>query len=908
MLIQTKLVFVILNTLFLTRASRIYGTTINTRAFPDGFMFGVATAAYQVEGGWNADGKGESIWDYITHKNKTFIWTGENADVALINQINEPGIAYYKNLIRALKENDIEPVVTLHHWDLPQYLQELGGWPNPKIADYFADYARLAFREFGEDVKYWTTFNEPKQICQYGYGIGLFAPGISTSGVGDYLCVRTVLLAHAKAYHIYDEEFRKKQNGLVSMVIDAIWAEPASNRTADVEAADRRLQFTFGLYGNPIYNGNWPQVVIDRVGFRSEHENFPQSRLPEFTDEEIKYIKGTYDFVGLNSYSTELVEDASEQEFGEHSYDKDARIQTLTDPSWNTTAYGWPIVPWGQRKVLKWVKDTYNNPKIFITENGCSDDGTTLEDDTRIDYYTRYLSATLDAMYEDEVDVFGYTAWSFLDNFEWIIGYSVANTLNTRAFPDDFMFGVATAAYQVEGGWNADGKGENIWDYITHKDPTFISTGENADVACDTYNKWKEDVELLKDLGVNHYRFSISWPRVLPTGYANMLLINKINEPGIAYYKNLITALKENNIEPVVTLYHWDLPQHLQELGGWPNPKIADYFADYARLAFREFGEDVKYWTTFNEPKQICQFGYGTGLFAPGISTSGVGDYLCVRTVLLAHAKAYHIYDEEFREKQNGLMSIVLDTSWAEPVSNRTEDVEAADRRLQFAFGIFGNPIYNGNWPQVVIDRVGFRSENENFTESRLPEFTDEEIEYVKDTYDFVGLNSYTTELVRDVSEEVFGEPTFDKDLRVQSLTDPSWNTTSYGWAIVPWGQRKLLKWVKDTYNNPKILVTENGCSDDGTTLEDEIRISYYTEYLSAVLDAIYEDEVDVIGYTGWSFMDNFEWISGYSQHFGMYHVNFTDDDRPRTPKKSVDFYKKIIASHCLSDEECTKS
>ncbi|KAJ8973914.1 hypothetical protein NQ317_000459 [Molorchus minor] len=485
----------------------------------------------------------------------------------------------------------------------------------------------------------------------------------------------------------------------------------------------------------------------------------------------------------------------------------------------------------------------------------------------------------------------------------------VANTLNTRAFSDDFMFGVATAAYQVEGGWNADGKGENIWDYITHKDPTFIRTGENADVACDTYNKWKEDVELLKDLGHK------SW---ITSTFDDSRLINKINEPGIAYYKNLIKALKENNIEPVVTLYHWDLPQHLQELGGWPNSKIADYFADYARLAFREFGEDVKYWSTFNEPIHVCPSGYGYGQMAPAVSASGVGDYLCARTVLLAHAKAYHIYDEEFREKQNGsefrvsllyikfalikvspseyeyeyeydlisydnsikssqirLMSIVLDTSWAEPVSNRTEDVEAADRRLQFNFGIFGNPIYNGNWPQVVIDRVGFRSENENFTESRLPAFTDEEIEYVKGTYDFVGLNSYGTELIRDVSEEEFGEPSFDKDVRVQGLTDPSWNTTSYGMAVVPWGLTKLLKWVKDTYNNPKILITENGCSDDGTTLEDESRIYFYTEYLSAVLDAIYEDEVDVIGYTGWSFMDNFEWTSGYSWVFSLPEIIF---------------------------------
>ncbi|KAJ8973206.1 hypothetical protein NQ317_018955 [Molorchus minor] len=482
----------------------------------------------------------------------------------------------------------------------------------------------------------------------------------------------------------------------------------------------------------------------------------------------------------------------------------------------------------------------------------------------------------------------------------------VSNAINTRAFPDDFIFGAASSAYQVEGGWNADGKGESIWDYLSHKNKTFIWTGENADVACDTYNKWKQDILLLKDLGVNHYRFSISWPRVLPTGYADWLLINDINEPGIVYYRNLIKALKENNIEPVVTLQHFDLPQYLQDLGGWPNPNLVDYFADYARLAFREFGEDVKYWTTFNEPRQVCQYGYGSWVLAPAISTSGVGDYLCTRTVLLAHAKAYHIYDEEFRTQQNGVISMVIDATWEEPVSNRTEDVEAAERQLQFTFGLYGNPIYNGNWPRVVIDRVGFRSEHENFTKSRLPKFTHEEIEYIKGTYDYVGLNSYTTELVGDASEEEFGQPSYTKDVRIETSTDPSWNTTAYSWAIVPWGLRKLLKWVKDTYNNPKILVTENGCSDNGT-LDDDMRIDYHRGYLSAVLDAIHEDEVDVFGYTAWSFLDSFEWIMGYSQPFGLYHVDFTDDDRPRTPKKSVGFYKKVIATHCLSDEECTK-
>ena len=188
-----------------------------------------------------------------------------------------------------------------------------------------------------------------------------------------------------------------------------------------------------------------------------------------------------------------------------------------------------------------------------------------------------------------------------------------------------------------------------------------------------------EDVEMLTNLGVNYYRFSLSWSRILPTGYTN-----QINEAGVTYYKNLISALKENGIEPFVTLYHWDLPQPLQEIGGWPNPLLEDIFAEYARTAFTLFGDDVKNWMTFNEPKQTCLFGYGLGATAPGMPASGIGEYECAYTIVKAHAKAYHIYDEEFRPTQKGRVSIVLDAQWAEPASDSDEDKEAAERVLQF--------------------------------------------------------------------------------------------------------------------------------------------------------------------------------------------------------------------------------
>lgn len=211
------------------------------------------------------------------------------------------------------------------------------------------------------------------------------------------------------------------------------------------------------------------------------------------------------------------------------------------------------------------------------------------------------------------------------------------------------MFGAATSSYQIEGAWNVDGKGENIWDRMIHSPISLVINNQTGDTTCDSYNKYKEDVVLLKDLGVNHYRFSISWSRILPTGYNNF-----INKAGVQYYSNLIRELKVNNITPMVTMYHWDLPQPLQDIGGWPNPLLIDLFVDYARVLFSLFGNEVKHWMTFNEIQQICHEGYGNGEKAPAINSSGIGDYLCGHTVIKAHAKTYRLYDRFFREKQGG--------------------------------------------------------------------------------------------------------------------------------------------------------------------------------------------------------------------------------------------------------------
>ncbi|XP_047121927.1 myrosinase 1-like [Schistocerca piceifrons] len=312
-------------------------------------------------------------------------------------------------------------------------------------------------------------------------------------------------------------------------------------------------------------------------------------------------------------------------------------------------------------------------------------------------------------------------------------------------FPDDFYFGASTAAYQTEGAWDADGKGVSIWDHMLHSQPNLTADGQNGDVAADSYHHFSEDVQALVGLNANVYRFSLSWPRILPTGDTD-----NINQAGIDHYNDVIDELLANGIQPMVTLYHWDLPQELQKLGGWPNIVIADYFVEYARIAFENFGDRVKLWLTLNEP-DIFSLGYSTAAaFAPGANSSGIADYLMARTILLAHARVYTLYDEQFREAQQGRVGITLECNWYEPLTNSTEDADASERQLQFQLGMYAQPIFSssGDFPEVVKQRVAANSEAEGRTRSRLPALSQEEIDYVKGTADFLGLNHYSTSLI----------------------------------------------------------------------------------------------------------------------------------------------------------------
>ncbi|CAH1115641.1 unnamed protein product [Psylliodes chrysocephalus] len=464
--------------------------------------------------------------------------------------------------------------------------------------------------------------------------------------------------------------------------------------------------------------------------------------------------------------------------------------------------------------------------------------------------------------------------------------------INNKKFPENFLFGCATSSYQIEGGWDADGKGPNVWDNVTHEKTSFIIDGSNGDISCDSYHKYKEDILLLKEMGANFYRFSISWPRVLPTGF-----IDNINQPGVDYYKNLIKELKSNQIEPVITIYHNDLPQSIQDLGGIKNPEFINWFTAYARFCFETFGDDIRYWLTINEPYVACTVGFISLVYVDGID-----DYICMKNMLMAHANAWHIYHDDL--KGTGKVGIVLNSNWFEPETDSAEDLEASERTMQFIWGWLGHPLYHGDYPEIMKIRVANRSKLEGFNESRIQELTNAEIEYVKGTNDFFAFNSYTSSIVRSGPDAPIGTPSHNDDLGVYIYQPDEWRNSSLSWLkVTPWGMRKLLNWIKNEYSNPPMLISENGVADGPGQLNDTIRYNYIRDYLSNIRDAMEYDGANVIGYSYWALLDTFEWTAGYTAKFGLISVNFDDPARPRTRKMSSYYYEKIMKTKCLVDE-----
>jgi beta-glucosidase len=459
-------------------------------------------------------------------------------------------------------------------------------------------------------------------------------------------------------------------------------------------------------------------------------------------------------------------------------------------------------------------------------------------------------------------------------------------------FPKHFIWGTATSSYQIEGAWLEGGKGLSIWDAFCHT-PGKIKHGHTGDMASDFYHRYKDDIALMAQLGYKNYRFSLSWPRIQPTGYG------KPNPQGIRFYSDLIDTLLEHGITPWITLYHWDLPLALQlEHHGWLNPKTAEFFVDYADICFEHFGDRVKHWITLNEPWVVAILGFHDGAMAPGRS-SNHEPYLVGHQLLRAHGLTVERYRQKFQSRQKGMISLSNNCDWREPLTDSPQDQAAAQRAVEFFLGWFADPVFLGDYPEVMRSRLG----------DRLPQFTDKDRELIHGSGDFFGLNHYTTLYCaqRKQGEAVdpftFGNGGIMEDQDIKLVLDPSWETTTMGWAVAPWGCRKLLNWIDKRYDHPPIFLTENGCALPDQVKEgrvnDQKRIEFLNSYIRECHQAI-QQGIDLRGYFCWSFMDNFEWSLGFSQRFGLVYIDY--NNLKRYPKDSAFWYGNVIRNNVIQE------
>jgi beta-glucosidase len=439
-------------------------------------------------------------------------------------------------------------------------------------------------------------------------------------------------------------------------------------------------------------------------------------------------------------------------------------------------------------------------------------------------------------------------------------------------FPDNFLWGAATAAYQIEGSPLADGAGPSIWQRFSHDPRLMASKGDTGDVACDHYNRMEQDVSLMKQLGLQAYRFSVAWGRVLPEG------TGRINPPGLDFYERLVDRLLENGIEPLCTLYHWDLPAALDDRGGWLNRDIADWFADYARIMFERLDGRVKKWVTLNEPWVITDGGYLHGALAPGHRNRFEAP-IASHNLMRAHGAAVKTY----RQVGAHDIGLVVNIEPKYPASGSTDDVAATRRADAYMNRQYLDPALKGSYPEELREIFG----------EAWPDWPESDLRDIAQPVDFVGINYYTRNVVRH-------DP-LQWPLRATAVLQRMATHTETGWEVHAPALKDLLLSFTERYGPIPVYITENGAAfydppvASDTGVHDPLRCEYLEEHLGAVADAI-ESGVDIRGYMLWSLFDNLEWSLGYTKRFGIVHVNF--ETQARTPKDSATLYSRIIASN----------
>ncbi|XP_032883034.1 LOW QUALITY PROTEIN: beta-klotho [Amblyraja radiata] len=901
-------------------------------SFPANFLWGVGSSAFQIEGGWKKDGKGPSVWDLFTH-NEFSRFNNTTADISSssytflekdlealeflgvssylfsiswprlfpngeVESVNVKGLQYYNTLIDSLIQRNITPIVTLYHWDLPFALQEQhGGWTSQAMVDIFNQYAKFCFQTFGDRVKFWITIHNPFLIAWHGYKTGNYPPGQRNNLAAMYTVGHNMIKAHAKVWHTYDKQFRKSQKGFVSIVLGSHWIKP-KNENYNYKNFQRSMDMMLGWFAKPIFvDGDYPESLKTQTN----------PSLPMFTDKEKYFINGTADFFAFSfgPYNFRLLEDTLKL--------KDHLSLHL-----------------GQ--VLNWIKMEYNNPRIFIAENGWFSDNVVKTEDTIAIYLMKkFINELLKVIRFDGVNVFGYTAWSLLDGFEWQFGYTIARGLfyvdfsskkksriakssarfykqiieqngfpmteDSRRvngqFPCDFSWGVAESALPVN-------KAIFSPEFVDHSLYIWNCSGDQKlykvmgvtkwprPAQCTDFSNFKQHVALVKKMNVTQFSFAFKWSQILPRGDRS-----NINRSILSYYRCIISELLKLNIASAVTLYHpthrdVDVPKPLLRQGGWLNKQTAVAFQDYAKLCFQEFGDLVKLWLTMHEPNMNVE-----GSLEP---------YRAAHNMIIAHALAWHTYNRDFRDRYHGLVSLTLRADWVEPANPFLESHQkAAQRLLQFHIAWFADPIFKtGDYPHTMRDYILMKN-RKNLTRSFLLHFSGEEKEMIRGSADFFALSHFTTRLIYPLVHKPNTGSRYEMDhdgslLRdVTLLTIPSPSHLFFPFpsrrhyrsemAVTPSGIRRVLKWIKLQYGNVDIYITANGVWDS-PAISDELRIYYHKHYINEVLKAHLLDQVNVKGYFALTLKD---------KHTNKQPSRFLNASEP---KSSLEFYNKLIIAN----------